>query len=216
MFEFVDAMETRPYRSACSNALKELCLILKAKEITAQYTFIGSGAKNMVTRNGNGPFDLDYNLEIIKMSDEYQHDLRYLKDTVRVSLDKATGSQYFSTSKDSTSCLTALLHFKDKSKVRFSFDVAIVTRNSKGTLRRLIHNKRISLDGHDQYIWDDVPRSHNVGFKAGKLKAEGFWGDVRERYIDLKNLHLQSNDKNHPSFIVYIEAVNQVYDEIFR
>lgn len=97
----------------------------------------------MVTRNGNGPFDLDYNLEIIKAPDEYWNDLRHLKNTVRILLDKAEGLTCFSESQDSTSCLTALLHFKDEPAVEFSFDVAIVAKNSDGTLCRLIHNKNV-------------------------------------------------------------------------
>ena len=50
----------------------------------------------MITRNGDGPFDLDYNLEIIKATDEYWNNLRYLKDTIRVTLDQAEGLTCFS------------------------------------------------------------------------------------------------------------------------
>lgn len=83
---------------------------LKEKGISAPFVLVGSGARNMVTRNGNGPFDLDYNLEIIKVPDEHWDDLRHLKNTVRILLDDATGLQCFSESEDSTSCLTSLLY----------------------------------------------------------------------------------------------------------
>ena len=53
--------------------------MLKEKGISAQFTLVGSGARNMVTRNGDGPFALDYNLEIIKASEEYWNDLRHLR-----------------------------------------------------------------------------------------------------------------------------------------
>ncbi len=46
----------------------------------------------MVTKNGNAPFDLDYNLYIISMPDEFGDDLRKLKETVRCSLNKAVGN----------------------------------------------------------------------------------------------------------------------------
>lgn len=170
----------------------------------------------MITRDGDGPFDLDYNLEIIKALDEYWNDLHHLKDTVRVALDKAIGIRScFSEAQDSTSCLTALLHFDDEPSVNFSFDVAIVTKNSKGSLCRLIQNKNGFGIGNDQYVWNEIPDSHDVAQKAKQIKSKGLWLKVRERYVDLKNMYLSRQDKSHPSFIVYVEAVNQVYDKYF-
>lgn len=191
--------------------------MLDDKGITAQFTLIGSGARNMVTRNGNGPFDLDYNLEIVKAPDEYWNDLCHLKDTVRSLLDKASGLKCFSESNDSTSCLTALLHFKDEPTVEFSFDIAIVAKNSDGTLCRLIHNKNAFGCGRDQYVWNEVPNSHNVAQKAKRIKIEGLWLDVRKEYVRLKEMYLSRWwDKDHPSFVVYIEAVNNIYNTYFN
>ena len=217
MYRIVDESECKRYRSDCSHVLKKTCALLKEKCINAQFTLVGSGARNMVTRNGSGPFDLDYNLEIIKAPDEYWNDLRHLKNTVRILLDKAEGLTCFSESQDSTSCLTALLHFKDEPAVEFSFDVAIVAKNSDGTLCRLIHNKNVWEYGNDQYVWNEVPSSHNIAQKVKQIKINDLWLDVRERYIYLKNLYLSHPlEKDHPSFIVYVEAVNQIYNQYFN
>ena len=190
--------------------------MLKEKGISAQFTLVGSGARNMVTRNGDGPFDLDYNLEIIKAPEEYWNDLRSLKNTIRILLDEAAGLKCFSESQDSTSCLTALLHFRDEPAIKFKFDVAIVSRNSKGKLRRLIHNKNAWGLGMDQYVWNEIPDSHNVAQKVKRLKAEGLWLTVRDRYVDRKNTYLSRwLDKDHPSFIIYIETVNEIYYKYF-
>ena len=190
--------------------------MLKEKGISAQFTLVGSGARNMVTRNGDGSFDLDYNHEITKASEEYWNDLRHLKDTIRILLDKAEKLNCFSESQDSTSCLTALLHFKDDPTVKFKFDVAIVSRNSKGKLCRLIHNKNAWGYGKDQYVWNEIPDSHDIAQKTRRLKAEGLWLTVRDRYIDRKNMYLSRWwDKDHPSFIAYIETVNEIYCQYF-
>lgn len=216
MYRLVDEAECKKYRSDCSATLNQVRSILREKGITSQFTLVGSGARNMVTRDGDGPFDLDYNLEIIKALDEYWNDLHHLKDTVRVALDKAVGIRgCFSESQDSTSCLTTLLHFDDEPSVKFSFDVAIVAKNSKGTLCRLLQNKNGFGIGNDQYIWNEVPDSHDVAQKVKQIKSKGLWLEVRERYVDLKNMYLSRQDKNHPSFIVYVEAVNQVYNKYF-
>lgn len=216
MYKLVDEAECKKYRSDCSATLKQVCSILREKGITSQFALVGSGARNMVTRNGDGPFDLDYNLEIIKATEEYWNDLRLLKDTVRVSLDKAIRIENcFSESQDSTSCLTALLHFDDEPSIKFSFDIAIVKKNSNGTLYRLLHNKNAFGFGNDQYVWNEVPDSHDVAQKVKQIKSKGLWLEVRERYVYLKNIYLSRQDKSHPSFIVYVEAVNQVYNEYF-
>lgn len=215
MIRIVDEAECKRYRLDCSNVLKRVCSMLNERGITAKFTLVGSGARNMVTRNGEGAFDLDYNLEIIKALDEYWDDLRYLKNTVRILLDKASGLRCFSESQDSTSCLTALLHFKDEPTVKLSFDVAIVTRNAKGTLCRLIQNKNAWGYGSNQYVWNEVPSSHDVAQKAKQLKEAGGWLEVRDEYVRLKNMYLSCAwYKDHPSFIVYIEAINSVYQKM--
>ena len=218
MFRIVDDSECRRYREDCSTVLTQVRDMLKyEKDITAQFTLVGSGARNMVTRNGNGPFDLDYNLEIIKAPKEYWDDLRKLKDTIRNYLDYASGLKCFSESQNSTVALTALLHFNDEPQVEFSFDVAIVTRNSNGTLCRLVNNKHYFYNGiQGQYTWNEIPNSHNVKEKADRIKKSGKWLEVRERYVKLKDIYLSRQDKDHPSFIVYIEAVNQVFNKYFH
>ena len=170
---------------------------------------------DMITRNGDGPYDLDYNLLVMKADNEYR-DPRLLKDTIRNALNKAVGGKFFSDAQDSTSCLTALLHFKDTPNVEFSFDVAIITKNKNGNYMRLIHNKNVYALGLDQYTWNEVPRSHQVKDKADELKEAGLWQEVRDRYLEKKNMYLSWQDRNHPSFVVYVEAVNEVYNRYFN
>lgn len=216
MYRFVPESESKRYRNACSRILKETRSLLMEESIVAQFTLIGSDAKNMITKNGDGPFDFDYNLEIIKAPSFYWHDLQYLKNVVRITLDKAAKSFHFSESQDSTSCLTALLHFRDETAVEFHFDVAIIAKNSDGTLCRLVHNKNAWGLSFDQYVWNEVSNSHNVSKKVAQIKSSGLWLEVRNRYIYLKNLYLSRPwDKDHPSFVVYIEAVNQIYNQYF-
>ena len=215
-YEFVYESEAKRYRSDCSDVLKETCELLKEKGISAQFSLIGSGARNMITRNGEGPYDLDYNLLIMKAEERYWNDLRLLKETVRNALNRAERNEFFSDAQDSTSCLTALLHFKDTPNVEFSFDVAITTKNKNGNYMRLIHNKNVYALGLDQYTWNEVPRSHQVKDKADELKEAGLWQEVRDRYLEIKNMYLSWQDRNHPSFVVYVEAVNEVYNRYFN
>ena len=213
-YKFVYESEAKRYRSDCSRILKKTCELLRAKGISAQFTLVGSGARNMITRNGDGPYDLDYNLLVVKADDEYR-DPRLLKDTIRNALNKAVGGKFFSDAQDSTSCLTALLYFKDTPNVKFSFDVAITTKNKNGNCMRLMHNKNVYALGLDQYTWNEVPNSHQVEDKADELKKAGVWQKVRDRYLEKKEMYLSRQYHDHPSFVVYVEAVNEVYRQHF-
>lgn len=216
MFEFVTEAESKRYRSWCSRILTDVRENLKEKDIVVQFSLVGSGGRNMIMRNGNGPYDLDYNLEIFHGPEDYLNNLQRLKDTIRSELNHVCHvSIPFSDAKDSTSVLTSLFHFDDKQTVEFSFDVAIVKRNNKGTLCRLIHNKKSTEFGPSgQYVWNEVPNSHDVSDKAKYLKQKHQWEIVRNCYRDKKNDYLTKHDKKHPSFIVYIEAVNEIYNQI--
>ena len=69
--------------------------------------------------------------------------------------------------------------------------------------------------GLDQYAWNEVPNSHQVKDKADEIKEEGLWQEVRDRYLEKKNMYLSRQDRNHPSFVVYVEAVNEIYNRYF-
>ena len=151
----------------------------------------------------------------MKAEERYWNDLRLLKETVRNALNRAERREFFSDTQDSTSCLTALLHFKDTPNVKFSFDVVITTKNKNGNYMRLIHNKNVYALGLDQYTWNEVPNSHQVEDKADELKKAGVWQKVRDRYLEKKEMYLSRQYHDHPSFVVYVEAVNEVYSQHF-
>lgn len=216
MYQYVESNEVKRYRSFCSKVLEDVRDdLFDSFGINTNFSLVGSGgdARNMVTRNGDAPFDLDYNLYIISMPDEYWNDLRKLKETVRCSLNKAVGNSFFSDGKDSTSVITSILHFNDSPKVEFSFDVAILAKNSDGDYCRLIHNKNYGI--YDQWTWCQVPSSKDVRDKAIAIKKNSLWDEVRATYLDKKNMYLYRGDKNHPSFMVYVESVNEIYNKYF-
>lgn len=64
--------------------------------------------------------------------------------------------------------------------------------------------------------WNEIPDSRWLEEKVYAIKLNHLWGEVRSTYLEKKNLYLQRNDNTHPSFIVYIESVNQVYYKYFK
>ena len=57
---------------------------------------------------------------------------------------------------------------------------------------------------------------YQVKDRADDIKEEGLWQEVRDKYLEKKNMYLSWQDHNHPSFVVYVEAVNEVYNRYFN
>jgi len=206
MYEYITEAEVWEYRSYCAEILTDLKDNLFEKGINTQFVLVGSGGRNMVMRNGNGPFDLDYNLNIISMPVEYWNNLKKLKDTIRNELNYVVEDSWFSDGNDSTSVITANIIDKN-TQVKFKVDIAILAKNEQNNYCRLIHDKRL---WPERYYWNEVPNSHDVKDKVDFIKHREEWELVREEYEKLKNMYRP----NHPSFICYVEAVNNVYNKL--
>ena len=192
-------------RSLCGDMMQDLCHTLKEEfDIGATFTLVGSGARNLILQNANEPIDLDYNLKIVR-SDNWDCE-------------------------DSKSSLTTKKHYLPGGKTLFSIDVCIVYEDEDGNFYRLIHKKTGNTNVNNiayaasiyaglvtrrpvnEYYWNMAPNSRNIKFKVDYIKSNGKWKLVREQYKGIKNRYLTQNDHNHPSFICYIEAVNNVYN----
>lgn len=190
MCEYVDGKLVQCYDRKCRKILEELRQVLREEYgIDCLISLVGSGARDMVTRNGNGPFDLDYNLILQNYPEEFDHDLCGLKRVVRETLDSISRRVNFSFGQDSRSAIT-ILEFPAPSKSPvFHADLAILSKNVEGDFQRLIHNKQIFSEG---YTWCKLPDSHRVGRRADMLRQQGDWAEVRKAYLDRKNWCLRS------------------------
>ena len=85
-------------------------------------------------------------------------------------------------------------------------------KNNAGEWERLIHEKT-GYTYNDRYFWNAAPNSKDYQEKARKIKSvSGWWNKVRTKYLDRKNYYLKKGDNNHPSFVCYIEVINDVYN----
>ena len=210
MYHWIEDKEfLKRAKSACSGIMKELEVSLReVYGINSQCFLVGSGGRNMVTQNGNEPIDFDYNLNIISSADGNE---RYLKESVRKAMNKIMNDHGLKTVSDSTSVVTTKpICFNDNPDIEFKMDICIVYKDKSGIWHRLIHDKN-----YDRYFWNISPNSAGVAEKAKEIKdIPGMWDKVREEYLRLKNHYLTRNDHSHPSFVCYIEAVNNIYNQL--
>ena len=208
MYHFVDDKEklnkAKHFASEIALAIQDA---VRENGINCQIFLIGSGARNLVTQNGSEPFDFDYNLNILSCEDWDEEQI--IKETIREAGNRVMREYGLDDLQDSTSSLTTCqICLTDKTDITFSIDIGIVTLNNGGIWERLIHDKRLG-----RYYWNEVRNSKSVNEKATILKKNNYWPEVRDRYLEIKNKYLRQNDYNHPSFICYIEAVNEIYQK---
>lgn len=212
MFNYVEDKEfLSRIRNLCGKIMQDFCHYLKEDyDIGATFYLVGSGAQNLIVQNASLPIDLDYNLEIVKCKD--YEDCRFIKECARKSFNKALHVHDWEDCDDSTSALTAeRRYFTKGNQTGFSMDVCIVRRDKRGHFHRMIH-KKTGFTYQDEYYWNEALHSAGIQEKAKFIKKKGKWQLVRSQYLNIKNRYLQQNDHNHPSFICYIEAVNNVYN----
>lgn len=210
MYHYVaDKAFTKRAQSVCVDILSDLTSKLLEHNISSQFILVGSGARNMVTQNENNPIDFDYNLYIQKCADI--NNCRMIKETVRKVLNRVLKEHGLDDCEDSTSSLTTkAIYFIDTPNIKFSMDICIVAMGDKWTWYRLIHEKT-GYVSNDRYFWNEAPNSSNIREKADDIKGCGYWQSVRDEYLNLKNQYLRRNDRR-PSFVCYIESVNNIYN----
>ncbi len=202
-------------KGTCSDIVNQLVQSINNDSVmTVKAYLVGSGAKNLITQNENESIDLDYNLCIVNAESINILDCRGIKEYVRKQFNKILCSNGWHDCEDSTSALTTgKYYFQKGNGTRFSIDIAI-TCKYLNNWQRLIHQKTgfVILD---RYYWNEVRDSGKLEEKVRVLKSENLWGGVRDTYLDKKNFYLCRNDYTHPSFVIYVEAVNQIYNKYF-
>ena len=215
MYHYIEDKEfLKRMKSLCSNIVNQLVQSINNDSVMAvEAHLVGSGARNLITQNANEPIDLDYNLCIIKVFEIGLNSGQAIKEYIRKHFNKVLNQNGWGDCNDSTSAWTTeYRHFTKGNKTEFKIDLAIVRESSYG-LERLIHRKI----GIHQWYWNQAQNSNGLADKVSKIKSENLWLEVRDLYLDKKNMYLRRGDiNNHPSFNVYIETINEIYSKYFN
>lgn len=204
-------------KSLCSDIVNQLVQSINNDSLmTVEAHLVGSGARNLITQNANEPIDLDYNLCVLEVFGISFNDGKSIKDHIQKHFDLIMKKFDLDNCQDSTSALsTNHIYFTKGNKTNFKIDLAIIRENSYGW-ERLIHRKT-GFVAYDQWYWNEAPSSRGLTDKVEDIKKENLWLEVRDLYLEKKNMYLRRGEKsNHPSFNVYIETINEIYYKYFR
>lgn len=209
MYEFVPKKEFMPIRNEIEGIIKKVQKLLKKEDSdqTFQFKLIGSGGRHLITRikDGNAGYDFDYNLV---MNPNFSW-----KPTVRQSffkaLQEAIKGTRFNKIENSTSVITIKEVSKKQSKVIVGCDFSIVyypEDDDTGYYKYSRFNKE-----QNNYTWEirNVSRFNDDKLNWLQDNYEGIWKDIKDEYLKLK----ENNKQDKHSFILYHEAINNVYNQ---
>lgn len=207
-----DKVFLKGMKTLCSDIVNQLVQAINSDgSMEVRHHLVGSGARNLITQNANEDIDLDYNLEILDSGEFNINDCRSIKEYVKEVFDEVLLRADWGNSHDSTSALTTdKCHFTKGNRTCFSIDLCIIYTDREGRWYRLIHEKTGFVQ-YDRYYWNEAPRSKGLMDRVDWLKDNNLWIEVRDIYLEKKNMYLTRSDYSHPSFIVYVEAVNEVF-----
>ena len=206
-FEYVSKKESAPAKNELIEIINGVQKILRNKDISFQFQFIGSSRRNMITRdrNSNIGYDFDVNLDVFYDDDRY--DPGEIKHIMMDAFNTVVLRYGYGCCEDSTSVFTIKKIDHWRSKILQSCDFAIVnnyTNKAGAVLQQYIRfNKK-----QRSYVWADQTKGYYTKPKEDWLKKHGHWDEILDRYLYKKN---NNEGVVKKSRALYAEAINETY-----
>lgn len=207
-YEYVSRSEYTPVREELEKIIcKVQSEMRKRYDLPFQFRLIGSGRRHLVTRivGGNRGYDFDYDLIIQPPGKGYHYNADIVKQDFTNAFKRALKGTAYSAPKDSTSVITIKVVEKSHGKILYSCDFAIIYYEN-GECYSLRNNKK-----QGSYAFVLRAKGNDIDEKLCIILKFGSWNDIRNEYLKLKN---SNQIKEKRSFSLYIEAINNVYNQL--
>lgn len=175
-------------------------------DLTFQFHLVGSGKKHLITRikGGNTGYDFDYNLVLNN---------KFLwKPSIRKSFfnafQQAIKGSGFTVVENSTSVITIKEVDRKNKKVIVGCDFSVVFYPDDGNSK--YYKYSMLNKTYQNYVWQERNISRFNDDKLDWLRTtyKGIWIDIKEEYLTLKN-----NPQQKHSFVLYHEAINNIFNK---
>lgn len=213
MYEYVKKSEYAPVRKELEQIINRVQVYMRKNYgLTFQFRLIGSGQWHLITRikGGNKGYDFDYNLILSPPGDGYHYIAKVIKDEFMTALKTALQGTKYSFPQDSTSSITVKVVDKGKKKIEHSCDFAIIYYGNNDGIDGYYYLRNNKPQQSYQFVFR-TPNS-DIDEKVREIIEDGGWPYIKKEYLSLKDIN-ESNRK--PSFSLYAEAVNNVYNKMY-
>lgn len=214
MYEYVKKSEYAPVRKELEQIINSVQVYMRKNYgLTFQFRLIGSGQRHLITRikGGNKGYDFDYNLILSPPGDGYRYIAKAIKDEFMTAFKVALQGTKYSFPLDSTSSITIKVYDKGKTKIEHSCDFAIVYYGSNDGIDGYYFLRNHKPQQSYQFAFR--PSNFDIDEKVQEIIEDDGWADIEDEYLLLKDINEGKMKK--PSFSLYAEAVNNVYNQMY-
>ena len=204
-FVYVTKGEAAPVKEKLLDIIHQVQNLVRDK-FTFRYDFIGSSSRNMITRDlkSNIGYDFDVNIQVNDEDEEY--DAKQIKQILMNAFNKVIIRYGYKHCEDSTRVFTIKFVDSPNSRIIHSCDFAVVYNCSDGRQQYIRFNK-----SSNSYSWEYQPNDFvGLGQKIEWLKKHNCWNDVKDYYIEKKNMN---NNPDKHSRSVFAETINEIYQK---
>ena len=213
-YEYVTKKEYGPVKRELERIIRKTQKIMETEEeVSFYYDLIGSGKRHLITRvkKGNTGFDFDYNL-VIETPTDFTWKAKEVKlGFIRAFNEALIGTNY-KCAEDSTSAITIKVVDTQNSKIVHCCDFAIIyyLSDDPNDGYKYIRNNK-----NGKYTFEMRKVSTNLNSKIDKIESywNNGWNIIRDEYLTVKN---SNKDVDKHSFILFLEAVNNVYNQTLQ
>lgn len=202
-FVYVTKASAKPIKNELIQIIHEVQNIVRPN-FTFQFKTVGSSNMNMITfdRKSNIGFDFDFDLEI--NDDEEEYSAIEIRHIIKNAIDQVAPRYGYNYCEDSTRVLTIKKVNTFTSRILHSCDFAIVYNCADGRQQYIRFNKY-----HNNYTWEYQGNGFkNLEKKISWLKANDYWVELQDYYIDKKN---RNNNPDKHSRSILAESINEMY-----
>lgn len=204
-FVYVTKASARPVKNELIQIIHEVQDIVRPY-FTFQFKIVGSSSINMITYDtkSNIGFDFDFDLEI--NDDEEEYNAAEIRHIIKNAIDQVAPKYGYKHCEDSTRVLTIKKVNTFTSRILHSCDFAIVYNCGDGRQQYIRFNKK-----NNNYTWEYQGKGFkNLEKKISWLKANGYWGELQDYYLDKKDYN---NNPDKHSRSILAESVNEMYQK---
>ncbi len=202
-FDYVSKDEYLPVKNELIEIIHSVQNAVR-QYFTFDYRFIGSSARNMITKDyaSNTGYDFDINVEVNDPNQEYSP--KEIKHILMNAFNRFIPLYGYNHCEDSTSVFTFKFVDRAHSAIIHGCDIAIVHNYidyGKQRQQYIRFNKE-----KNEYTWENRKQGYGIDEKVYWLKKKGYWTAVRDYYLDKKNIN---EDPDMHSRTIFAITINE-------
>ena len=206
-YEYVSKKEVAQSKNELIEIIHKAQSILRNKDISFQFQFIGSSSRHMITCDRKSNIGYDFDVDLNVFYDEDKYDPSKIKHIMMDAFNSVIRQYGYGYCEDSTRGFTTKKIDRWRSRIIQSCDFAIV--NNYTDKNGKIHQQYIRFNKKQHsYGWVSQTKGYYTKPKEEWLKNNGYWDEVLNRYLYKKN-HNEGLIKKSRS--LYAESLNEIY-----